>query len=216
MAARMPFLSSAENRFSFFSRIAHFLPALDPRYKQIERAYNQAKDAFRGKRRDDGGRYFEHLRAVALIIIDYLMVRDCELIIAALLHDIVEDVPTWTIQRVKEEFGDEVALLVEWLTKPPRNEFESKQDRDDAYYARFRFAPRKFWLIKLPDRYHNLATLWACDAKKKARKILETRIHYLPYAEKELILYHELLEALADLEKGEIRPQKADVCVLDV
>lgn len=107
-----------ENRETFFRRIERFFPTLDPRYKAIERAYNDAKTAFHEKYREGGERYFEHIRAVALILIDHLRVKNHTLIIAALLHDIVEDCPEWTIPRVSIEYGEEVALLVEWLTKP--------------------------------------------------------------------------------------------------
>lgn len=200
MLEKMSFLSRAENRKTFFRRITSFLPAPDSRYQAIEKAYNCAKDAFRGKHRENGDRYFEHLRAVALILIEYLRVKDYRLIVAALLHDIVEDIPSWTIERVRIEFDDEVALLVEWITKPPAEKFPSKEERDKMYHNRFPFAPREFFLIKLADRLHNVMTLWASDPKKQARKIEETRVHYLPYAEQHLILLHELEEALEQLE----------------
>lgn len=192
------FLVSAENRESFFRRIRRFLPERDPRYQLIRRAYGVAKDAFRHIHRERGERYFEHLRAVALILIDHLRVRDHTLIIAALLHDIVEDVEHWTIARVDAEFGSEVALLVEWLTKPNKKEYPCKEERDRVYHDRFRFAPRKFFFIKLADRLHNLLTLDGCSAEKRLRKIEETRREYLPYAERELILLHELEAALEE------------------
>jgi len=199
----MSFLTAAENRESFFKRIALFLPEQDPRYKEILKAYNDAKDAFRKKYRDDGiTRYFEHLRAVSLILIDYLRVRDYKIIIAALLHDIVEDCPEWTLKRVEEEYGQEVALLLAFLTKPPEANFATKEQRDDMYHMRFRQAPRNFFLIKLSDRLHNLLTLYSCSNQKRLRKIEETRLHYLPYAEEHLILLHELEEAIEQLTTG--------------
>lgn len=204
MLARMEFLKAAENKESFFRRISYFYPTLDPRYQLIQRAYNDAKDAFRGLYRDDQEtRYFEHIRVVTLILIDYLRVTDHEMIIAALLHDIVEDIPSWTIGRVRAEFGERVAFLVEYLTKPPKHEYTSKEERDRAYHSRFLFAPREFFLLKLADRFHNMITLWNCDGEKRKRKIEETRNHYLPHAEKHLILYHELLEAIRVIEKQE-------------
>ena len=203
MIKGMEFLSVAENRESFLKRISFLFPTLDPRYKLIEKAYNDAKDAFRNKEREGGGRYFEHIRAVVLILIDYLRVKDYRMIVATILHDIVEDVPSWTIERVRLDYGEEVALLVEYMTKPPLENYSSKEERDKAYHDRFRFAPRRFFLIKLPDRLHNITTLWGCSAEKRRRKISETRIHYLPYAEEHFILYHELVEALEQIEKGE-------------
>lgn len=193
-------LAGAENRESFFRRIALYWPSLDPRYRLIVQAYNDAKDAFRGKYRDDAEtRYFEHIRAVTLIVLDYLRVRDHEVIIAALLHDIVEDIPAWTIDRVRIGYGDRVALLVEYLSKPPKDEYPDWEARERVYHTRFGDAPREFFLIKLSDRLHNLLTLWNCEEEKRRRKVRETRLHYLPYAERELILLHELEAAIDEL-----------------
>lgn len=191
--------SGSENRETFFARIVLFFPILDPRYLAIERAYNAAKDAFREIKREGGQRYFEHLRAVALILIVHLRVKNHNIIIAALLHDLVEDCPEWTIQRVRAEFGDEVALLVDFLTK---HKFPGKTDEECAaiYHERFRFAPREFFLIKLADRLHNLITLWACSPEKRRRKIAETRAHYLFWAEEHCILIHEIEGAIELLE----------------
>lgn len=196
------FLRAAENRESFFKRIALSYPSLDPRYKAIERAYNTAKDAFREVKREGGERYFEHLRAVTLILIDHLRVKDYELIIAALLHDIVEDIPSWTVERVREEFGERVALLVQYLTKPGEKEYPTKEEQEYVYHRRFHTAPRDFFLIKLADRLHNLLTLAVCSVEKQKRKIEETRRYYLPHAEMHFILVHEIEDAIAVLEAG--------------
>lgn len=197
MLERMSFLKAAENRESFFRRIAQLYPTLDPRYRLIEKAYNDAKDAFRGIFREDGEtRYFEHIRSVVLILVDYLRVSDHEVIIAGLLHDIVEDKPEWTIERVKKEYGERVALLVEYLSKPAKSEYPNPEEREHVYHSRFEFAPREFFLIKLADRYHNVSTLWSCTKAKRIRKVEETRRYYLPFAEKHQILIHELEEAL--------------------
>ncbi len=199
---RMDFLNAAENRETFLRRISYLFPTLDPRYQAIEKAYNAAKDGFRGKFRDDKEtRYFEHVRAVALIIIDYLKIKDYEVIVAALLHDIVEDVPSWTIDRIRIDFGNRVALLVQYMTKPPKDAYDTVAERDAVYHSRFEFAPRDFFFIKLADRLHNMLTLWNCTEEKQKRKIAETRAHYLPFAERHVILYHELCSAIEMLER---------------
>jgi (p)ppGpp synthase/HD superfamily hydrolase len=201
MPDRMAFLSGTENHDSFFRRVALHYPSLDPRYRMIHKAYNDAKDAFRGHFRDDNEtRYFEHIRAVALIVLDYLRVRDHEIIVASLLHDIVEDKPEWTVERVRLEYGDRVAYLVQYLTKPSKEDYPNKMERELVYHSRFEAAPREFFLIKLPDRFHNLRTLWACSEEKRRRKVVETRRYYLPYAERHLILLHEIEEALHELD----------------
>jgi GTP diphosphokinase / guanosine-3',5'-bis(diphosphate) 3'-diphosphatase len=192
-------LEKAGNRQDFFKIIAAMYPTRDFRYKMIEKAYNCGKDAFREIYRESGERYFEHLRAVALILMLYLRVKDHRLIVAALLHDIVEDILSWTIERVDQEFDPEVALLVEWVTKP-EDVFQNKEECERVYHKRFLVAPRDFFLIKMPDRLHNLLTMWACSKEKRRRKIEETRNHYIPFAEKHFILIHEIEEAIRELE----------------
>jgi len=195
-------LENSGNRELFFRIIATIYPTTDWRYKLILKAYNDAKDAFRGKFRDDARvRYFEHIRAVALIMILYLRVTDYRMIVAALLHDIVEDIPSWTIDRVREEYGDEIAQIVDSLTKP-YHIFKTKEECHEAYHKRFKQAMRAFFLIKLPDRLHNLLTLWNCTDEKVSRKIAETKLYYLPYAEEHIILYHEIIAIIGSLEKG--------------
>ena len=201
-----PFLEHAGNRESFFRRIRELYPSTDARYQRISHAYNTAKDTFRHVIREDGERYFEHLRAVALILIVYLRVKDPDLIIAALLHDIVEDCPQWPNERVRAEFGDRVADLLGWLSKPSKMEYPEKADRDRVYHARLALAPRDVLIIKLPDRLHNMLTLLACDPEKRHRKVEETKRYYLPLAEREMLLIHELEDALAMVEESLVAP----------
>jgi len=202
MLQSFDFLNRAENRATFFARIEEIFPCVDPRYKLIRRAYDAAKDAFREIEREGGERYFEHLRAVTLILIDHLRVRNPELIVAALLHDVVEDKDEWTIERVEREFGEFVGLLVAFLSKPRLEQYGSKEARDAVYHRRFESAPREFFIIKLPDRLHNLLTLNDCSIEKQKRKIEETKLFYLPYAEREIILIHELEAAIKSIETG--------------
>ncbi|MFH1671294.1 MAG: HD domain-containing protein [Candidatus Portnoybacteria bacterium] len=201
-------LATSGGRDGFFLRIASFLPSSDYRYQAIKKAYDVAEEAFYDIKRLNGDRYFEHLRAVALILIVYLRVKDYCLIVVALLHDIVEDIPGWTIERARIEFGNEVANLLEYMTKPAR-EFPNKEERNKAYFERFHNAPREFFLIKLADRLHNLITLWVKNKKEMIRKIEETKRYYLPFAEHHLILLYELEEALENLEKKSIQKKGA-------
>jgi guanosine-3',5'-bis(diphosphate) 3'-pyrophosphohydrolase len=194
-------LSKAENRTSFFERIAEIFPPTDERYLLIEKAYNMAKDAFRNVKRDEGVRYFEHLRAVALILIVYLRVRDADLIAATLLHDIVEDIEGWTNERVAREFNPRVALFVYWVTKPKLGgRFKTKDDVDRKYHRMLRDAPREGILIKAPDRLHNLITMWNQDKERMRRKVSETKDFILPLLEKHQILIHEIEDVLKLIE----------------
>lgn len=197
-----PFLEHAGNREAFFRRIKELYPPTDERYRSIENAYITAKRTFRHVIREDGDRYFEHLRAVALILIVYLRVKDPDLIVAALLHDIVEDCPQWPNERVRAEFGDRVADLLGWLSKPSKAEYPEKVDRDRVYHARLAQAPRDVLIIKLADRLHNMLTLSACDPEKRQRKLEETRRYYLPLAEREILLIPELEDAIAIVEES--------------
>lgn len=198
---RMPFLSGAETRNTFLHRIAMFLPTRDARYQKIARAYDTAEEVFDGSKRDSGERYFEHLRAVALILIEYLEVQDVDIIVAALLHDIVED-KDWDVDRVHRDYGEQVALYLEYLSQPAADEFKSKTEAEYVYHSRLRVAPREVILIKLADRLHNLLTLEARPRAKQITKIEETDRYYMRRARLQLILLPELREVMALLREA--------------
>jgi (p)ppGpp synthase/HD superfamily hydrolase len=193
-------LKEAEDRETFLRRISSFLPPTDPRHQLIIEAYNDAKDAFRDIKRSSGQRYFEHLRGVFLIQFDYLRIRDHVDLIAGMMHDMPEDIRSWPIERVQLKYGNEVAMLVDYASKPSKEEYPDETERLAVYHKRFEYAPRKLWGIKLPDRLHNLLDMWSFSPEKIAIKIEETKRYYLPYAEKHGILIHELEEAISELE----------------
>jgi len=194
-------IKGAENKEKFFKLIASIYPVYDWRYKLIESAYEDAKKAFEGKFRVDGERYFEHLRAVALIVIVYLRQTDHRMIIAALFHDIVEDrtYTGWTLEMVERKYGEEIALLVDWMTKP-KDIFPRKEDYLKAYYERFERADRNPVILKLGDRLHNLLTMWVFEPDHIRRKIQETRRYFIKLAEQHCILIQELEAAMHVLE----------------
>ena len=202
MLAKLPYLLHPGNKEVFLRRIELIYPYPDEKFLFIDRAYRTAKDAFREVWRDDNlTRYFEHLRIVTLIVVSHLRVIDANVIASALLHDIVEDISGWTVRRVEEEFGTPVGKLIAYLSKPPLSEFGGdKEARNHAYHRRFMNAPREFFYVKLADRLHNIVTLGAWPLEKQKAKIIETRRYYMPYAEREKILIHELEEAMAAIE----------------
>lgn len=192
-------------REEFFTLIDQRFPRGSDEYHLITRAYDVAKNAFRHKIREDkeGTRYFEHLRAVVLIIMVYMRVRDANIIAAALLHDIIEDIPGWTQDRVALEFNRTVSQLVYWVTKPPVEVFDGdKEARNRAYHQNLSRAPRDALKIKLADRLHNVLTLWDVDADKQRRKVRETQDFYLTLAEEQFLLIHELESALDEIMKS--------------
>ncbi|HMA77787.1 MAG TPA: HD domain-containing protein [Candidatus Paceibacterota bacterium] len=193
--------TSNDNRESFFNIIGRHWPSSSAEFRLIKQAYDTAKSAFRGVYREGGERYFEHLRCVTLILTEHLRVSDVDLICAALLHDLVEDIPDWNQERVALEFNPRIAQLVWWVSKPPDEVYESKEAGNRAYHENLRRAPREALIIKLCDRLHNLLTQWDTPKTKRQRKIKETQDFYLPLAVKEIVLIHEIEEALQALEE---------------
>ena len=198
-----PFLmNESDTRKWFFQRVERKFSPYSKEHRKIELAYDDAERAFRDKLRDSGERYFQHIVSVAIIVLDYLRICDVDSIVAALLHDIVEDTD-WMLDEIARKYGDNVANLLFFLTKPRKEEFGgSKELRDHLYHERFRMAPREFFFIKLSDRLHNLLTLWDCDEEKFERKVRETELYYLYYAERECILIHELEAAIQELRES--------------
>lgn len=196
-------LSSHTDRDSFFVIVSNFYPPDSKQFKLIERAYDVAEREFAHVLRDGGERYFEHLRSVALIIMVYLRIRDPHIICASLLHDIIEDIKGWSYERLRAEFGQEIAEIVWWVTKPPVDNFGgSKTARNRRYRENLYHAIRPAVIIKLADRLHNLLTSWETTVEKRDRKTLETVDFFLVLAERETILIYELEEALDELRNG--------------
>ena len=194
------FLVMYPDRVSFFTIIGRFFPKSSPEYILVENAYDTAKSAFRDQMRESGERYFEHLRAVALILVIYLRVRDVNIIAAALLHDIIEDIEGWDEDRIALKFNHTVAELVFWVSKPNvENYHGDKEERNRDYHRKLSIANRKAMQVKLADRLHNVITLWGTDEEKQRRKVRETQDFYLPLAEEHTILIHELEAGLREV-----------------
>ncbi len=172
---------SFENRESFFRRVAARWSEESREFLLIASAYDAAKNALRGLKREEGVRYFEHPRTVALILLDTLGSRDAYAICLALLHDVIEENPDeWNDERMRVEFGDLLAQEIQFLTKP--KDLWRLTDCGLSYHASFWYASRRVATVKLADRYHNLTTLRYCSLPKQLRKRDETRTHYLPLA----------------------------------
>lgn len=169
-----------EDRASFMNRLRLKITPTD--LERLDYAYEMAKYGHRNQIRDSGERYFEHLRATAVILIDEIGVSDVEMIMTALLHDMLEDSFLLTTGRIKLTFGERVATLVAAVSKPRRNDprFKSKQDRHGFYFAQLKDSCVEAKIIKLADRLQNTRTLDACSAEKQSRKTKETVDVYLP------------------------------------
>src|SRR3989338_5124466 len=167
---------------SFISKILAYNPKAN--VKLIKKAYEFAREAHKGQKRISGKEYFSHPYAVAKILIE--MKADSATIAAALLHDTVEDT-TIKIDDIKKLFGDEVANLVEGLTKIDKVHFESKEEYTVENIRKVLIATGKdirVILIKLADRLHNMKTLDKIRKDKQVRIAKETLEIYAPIAHK--------------------------------
>jgi guanosine-3',5'-bis(diphosphate) 3'-pyrophosphohydrolase len=161
-------------------RIAEHLPP--PEREVVQRAYERAMEAHEGQRRLSGEAYVEHPLEVAAVLADLRL--DSTTLAAALLHDTVEDTEL-SIQQVSDEFGAEVAHLVEGVTKLSRISFRSDQQRHAENIRRMLMAMAddiRVVLIKLADRLHNMRTLDALPETKRRRIARETLDIYAPLA----------------------------------
>ncbi len=148
----------------------------------VVRAYEAAADAHEGQRRRTGEAYITHPVAVALVVAE-LGLDDIS-IAAALLHDAVEDTSVELV-ALADDFGPEVAAIVDGVTKLDRVRFASKQEQQAATLRKMLVAIAKdprVLMIKLSDRLHNMRTLGALEAEKQADVARETLDIYAPLA----------------------------------
>ncbi len=149
----------------------------------VERAYNFAKNAHAGQKRKSGKPYFTHPFRVAEILADLML--DATTIAAGLLHDCVEDIDSITIEQISAEFGQEVALLVDGVTKLTRLNFTSKEEQQAESLRKMFLAMAKdirVVLIKLADRLHNMRTLKFQPPARQIAIAHETLDVYAPLA----------------------------------
>lgn len=151
----------------------------------IEKAYRLADDAHRNQVRKSGEPYIIHPLCVAIILADLEM--DKETIAAGLLHDVVEDT-IFTTEEIKEQFGSDVALLVDGVTKLSRLQYDGDKLELQAENLRKMFLAMakdiRVILIKLADRLHNMRTLDHMIPEKQQEKARETLDIYSPIAQR--------------------------------
>ncbi len=148
----------------------------------ITRAFEKAQKAHEGQHRLSGEPYIEHPLNVALLLVELGMDTAC--IVAALLHDVVEDTDT-TLETIKKQFGGEVAELVDGLTKLGAIAFSSVAEQQAENLRKMLLAMSndiRVMIIKLCDRLHNLRTLDVMPVEKQLKKALETMEVYAPIA----------------------------------
>ena len=150
--------------------------------ERIRAAYEAAKEAHAGQLRKDGSPYVTHCVAAADISVDLGLDEDS--IIAALLHDVIEDT-SMTHADIAHQFGTPVADIVEGVTKLTRMQYASKEDEQMENLRKMLMAMAKdirVILIKIADRLHNMRTMAYQSTEKQRSKSLETMEIYAPIA----------------------------------
>ena len=151
---------------------------------KVERAYKYSEQCHRGQMRQSGDPYITHPLAVANILADMHM--DHESLMAALLHDVIEDTGV-TKGQISRRFGRTVADLVDGVSKLSEIEFESKAEQQAESFQKMTLAMSRdirVVLVKLADRLHNMRTLGVLAPAKRRRIARETLDIYAPIAQR--------------------------------
>ena len=160
--------------------IQTYLP--EDQIKRLRQAYLVARDAHEGQTRSSGEPYITHPVAVACILAE--MKLDYETLMAALLHDVIEDTPA-TYQDMEQLFGKSVAELVEGVSKLDKLKFRDKKEAQAENFRKMIMAmvqDIRVILIKLADRTHNMRTLGAMPLNKQIKITSETIYLFAPLA----------------------------------
>src|SRR5262245_34495885 len=200
--------ASAERHSEQFDQLLAEVASYNPDVDRdlLERAYRFASEAHADQQRRSGEDFILHPLGVAQILAE--LRRSDQTIAAALVHDVVEDTDA-TIEQVREEFGDEVARLVEGVTKLTRIRFQSREQAQAENYRKMIVAMAQdpdVILIKLADRLHNMRTIEYLGKQKQLQKARETLEVYAPLAHR--LGIHTIKWELEDLAFQTLHPRK--------
>ena len=172
----------------------------------IRRAYAVAKQAHAGQFRQTGDPYISHPIAVAQILADYGL--DPPTIAAALMHDVVEDTSV-TLDDLDADFGSEIAMLIDGVTKLDRIKTSTWEERQAGTIRKMAVAMAKdirVLLIKLADRTHNMRTVAPLPEEKRRRVAAETLDVYAPLAHR--LGVQEIKHELEERSFAELHPKR--------
>ncbi len=173
-------------------------------YEKIRKAFEFCVEVHKGQLRRSKEEYYIHPVCVARIVVQLGL--DSEAVCAALLHDTVEDTET-TLDDIRRKFGEEVALLVDGVTKIGRLSFISKEEQQAESIRKMLIAMGKdirVILIKLADRLHNMRTIDYMPQQKRRDKALETLEVYAPIAHR--LGIRPIKEELEDISIAHLDP----------
>jgi GTP diphosphokinase / guanosine-3',5'-bis(diphosphate) 3'-diphosphatase len=186
------------------AEVAEYNPDVDR--ELLTRAFRFAAKAHEGQQRRSGEEFIHHPYSVARICSELQL--DDETIAAALLHDVVEDTEV-TLDEVIAEFGEEIAQLVDGVTKLTRVHFQSREQAEAENYRKMILAMAQdpgVILIKLADRLHNLRTIEYLGKQKQVQKAREALEVYAPLAHR--LGIHTMKWQLEDLAFEALHPRK--------
>ena len=186
------------------SKLENYLPP--EQVEKVQQAYEFGAAAHKGQKRLSGEPFISHPIAAANILAELHV--DAETIIAAILHDVIEDTPT-AMEQLVEQFGREVADLVDGVTKLDQIKFKSREEAQAESFRKMLLAmvrDIRVILVKLADRIHNMRTLDAMPLPKRRSVARETLDIYAPIADR-LGLYSIKLE-LEELGFRALYPQR--------
>ena len=191
-------------QFELVEKVREYDPNVDE--ERINRAYVFAMQRHGSQTRASGDPYFSHPLEVASLLAD--MRLDSGSIVTALLHDTVEDTDA-TLEDISRLFGDDIARLVDGVTKLTKLELQSDRTKQAENFRKLVVAMSediRVLLVKLADRLHNLRTLkYVKSEKSRRRTASETLEIYAPLAER--IGVQTWRDELVDLAFAEIHPE---------
>ncbi len=192
---------------AFTARLSSYLKPEDT--AQIEAAYHLSDSAHAGQFRKSGEPYISHPLAVAEILANWHL--DAQALMAALLHDVMEDTAI-TKQEIREKFGKAVAELVDGVSKLDKIEFQTEVHAQAENFRKMLLAMARdvrVILIKIADRLHNMRTLSAMVPEKRQRIARETLEIYAPIANR--LGLNSVYDELEDLSFRHLYPNRFDV-----